>query len=335
MEIVTVVTVVKNLFASGRVNSFIECLKSVTNQDYKNIEHIVIDGGSNDGTVELLRIIDSIKFISKEDNGIYEAMNRGIEISSGSYLIFLNSDDKFCRNDAISLLVKGITLKGTDFVYASANMKEHDKLKWIFDDNILQFWNRMPFCHQTMLTKKELFNKVGKFNEKLKLASDYEFILRAVLSGATFYFVDRVIVDFSLDGSTLKQIKLSRKEMEQIYFKYYSAFFDFNKNKYKPEKIVLNKEVNLKFIINLYLYLKKNKNIDLNAIKKVIRSNIGVKFKIFKFFKFNVLYKIKCANESIICFINGFELFSLRKKNKVKTIKLMNFNLIETRYLEL
>ena len=83
-----------------------DTIESVLSQTYKNIEHIVIDGNSTDGTQEIIRSYPKIKMISENDNGIYDAMNKGIEFASGEVVGFLNSDDMFNSEDCINLIVK-------------------------------------------------------------------------------------------------------------------------------------------------------------------------------------------------------------------------------------
>ena len=107
--LVTVVTAVRNLVRAGRSAAVIECLESVHQQDYPQIEHLVIDGASDDGTLELLRPYETkgwIKIYSEADNGLYDAFNKGLARASGKYINFMNSDDHFIEDRAVSLSVK-------------------------------------------------------------------------------------------------------------------------------------------------------------------------------------------------------------------------------------
>lgn len=108
-SLVTVVTAVRNLVRAGRSAAVIECLESVHQQDYPQIEHLVIDGASDDGTLELLRPYETkgwIKIYSEADNGLYDAFNKGLARASGKYINFMNSDDHFIEDRAVSLSVK-------------------------------------------------------------------------------------------------------------------------------------------------------------------------------------------------------------------------------------
>lgn len=115
---VTIVTVVYNLIKADRRNYFIECLESVHKQTYSNIEHLVIDGASNDGTLEILKEYANmgwIKYISEPDTGIYNAMNKGILKAQGKYIVFLNSDDFFHNNKFVGANVKVLEKKSGRF----------------------------------------------------------------------------------------------------------------------------------------------------------------------------------------------------------------------------
>ena len=99
------------------------CIESVTGQSYKNIEHIIVDGASNDFTVDIINSIPSRikKIISESDNGIYDAMNKGIMAASGDLVGFLNSDDSLASTEIVSQLVKKITHVGADTIYGNLN----------------------------------------------------------------------------------------------------------------------------------------------------------------------------------------------------------------------
>ena len=106
---VTVITITFNLIKAGRKQTFIKCMESVHNQNYKNIEHLIIDGASTDGTLDLLKEYQKkgyIKYKSKKDKGIWDAMNKGIDVASGDYITFLNSDDFYCCDDAVVTLLE-------------------------------------------------------------------------------------------------------------------------------------------------------------------------------------------------------------------------------------
>lgn len=121
---VTVVTPTFNLIEGGREKFFQQCIESVHNQTYQNIEHLIIDGASTDGTLELLQKYEKkgwIKCYSEPDEGMCDAMNKGIRKASGEYVAILNSDDFYTKN-AIELSVKALLENNADYSYATTDM---------------------------------------------------------------------------------------------------------------------------------------------------------------------------------------------------------------------
>lgn len=165
-------------------------ITSVNNQDYPNIEHIFIDGLSNDNTVSIIKnmVGKNHTLISEPDLGIYNAMNKGIELASGKYLIFLNSDDMFSDQNIITKYVEAINQKSADIVFSDILFIQRSN-----KNNIIRTWKAGNFNkrklkfgwmppHPGVLIKAEIFKKFGGFNEKFKISGDYDFLLR-IFSG--------------------------------------------------------------------------------------------------------------------------------------------------------
>ena len=107
----TVVTVCYNVVKNGRANSFRNCIDSIRTQTYGSMEHLVIDGGSDDGTLDILKEYDGpegFRWISEKDHGIYDAMNKGVRLAKGKYIAFINTDDMFSDNGAVAAMMKSI-----------------------------------------------------------------------------------------------------------------------------------------------------------------------------------------------------------------------------------
>jgi len=212
--LVSIVTVVYNIISNGREKYFRQCIESVRSQIYDNVEHVIIDGGSTDGTVNLIEEYSEkgwVSFISEPDSGIYDAMNKGAHISKGVYISFLNSDDYYQNSSTISLSVKELEKKLVDFAYGKAIYLYEDGT--ICDDhphtnpNIKEVFSHMPFCHQTMFVRKDVFNKSGFFDTKYKIAGDYDFTLRICLANHTSVFIPHELVTFRYGGfSTQKDL---------------------------------------------------------------------------------------------------------------------------------
>ena len=163
-----------------------DTIESVINQDYPDIEYIVIDGQSNDLTNE---IIDDYKdkisyYHSEPDNGIYDAMNKGINAATGDLIGILNSDDIYVNNQVISKIVD--RLGNNDGIYADLVYVDHNNLNKVkrvwksgkYNEGAFK-WGWMP-PHPTFFIKKECYDMHGKYNLIMKSAADYEFMLRVI-----------------------------------------------------------------------------------------------------------------------------------------------------------
>ena len=231
IPLVTVITTTFNLVEAGRVEYFKQCIDSVHNQSYENLEHKVIDGASKDGTIEILNEYSKkglIKYFSEPDSGIYQAMNRGIERANGKYIVFLNSDDYFSSLDAVKNSVELLEKNNADCSFADVSYIYEDKnkvTKWIGDLSIV--FSAAPFCHQTMFTKTELLKEIGGFNENLKIASDYQQMIQLVLSGCKFVHLNENIVNFRYGGTSSNKEALLNEDAK-IYCELYKEFQDLS-----------------------------------------------------------------------------------------------------------
>lgn len=177
---ISVITPTFNLIKGNRKDVFIEMFKSVHAQTYPNIEHIIIDGGSKDGTIELINELikqsgtKDVKIISEPDNGITDASIKGFNNSSGDYVIIMNSDDYYMCNDALELLANAIERKNVDYACADCWWLCRDT--WIAD--ISSFAYRHPFVISTWLVKRWVFEKYGHFKPDLKIVADFELFFR-------------------------------------------------------------------------------------------------------------------------------------------------------------
>jgi len=163
-------------------------IESVISQDYKDIEYIIVDGGSLDGTLDILKKYrDQIhKYISEPDYGIYDAMNKGINLATGDIVATLNSDDIYADKTIISTMVDYIKSNALDAAYGDLAYIDRDNA-----DHVTRFWkpgeyNKGAFSHgwviphPTFFCRKEIYEKYGYFNDKFQVAADFELLLRFV-----------------------------------------------------------------------------------------------------------------------------------------------------------
>jgi glycosyltransferase len=209
---VSIVTVVYN-----NERTIEDAINSVLNQSYKNVEYIIIDGNSSDGTLSIVnRYQDRIsRIVSEPDKGIYDAMNKGIGFATGDVIGILNSDDLYADDNVISDVAqcfqdnKSVDILYGDLVYVKAT-----------DTNkVVRKWNSLPYGksyfergnvppHPTMFLKSKVYNESGRFDIQYKLAADYEFMLR-IFKKHTFKskYINRLMVKMRLGGATNKSFK--------------------------------------------------------------------------------------------------------------------------------
>lgn len=208
---VSIVTVVYN------GERFIEsAIRSVLSQDYPNIEYIIIDGQSNDRTLEIIkRYGDRIsKFVSEEDKGLYDAMNKGISMATGELLGVLNADDFYRSDSIISQVVDKVKMEGVDSIYGDliyVDPVQTNRIRRIWKSGVASrkgfLYGWMP-PHPTFFVKRWVYEKYGMFNINLKSAADYEFMLRVLYKfGISVSYIPEVITvmrDGGLSNASLK-----------------------------------------------------------------------------------------------------------------------------------
>lgn len=220
---ISIITVCKNETAGIR-----RTLESVKNQSYQNFEHIVIDGGSSDGTKE---IIDEFEphlahFVSQSDNGIYAAQNKGIAAATGDYLLFINGGD--CLHDQNVLQDVFSTKRKADIIYGNLLIEEQDGSETLGrtpPEITLDFLLRGTLWHPVSFIKKTLFAELGLYSEQLKIVADYEFFIRALmLHGASSEHVERVISKFNTNGigSNGEMVNLHTQERVEVQQKFFT-----------------------------------------------------------------------------------------------------------------
>lgn len=204
-------------------------MTSVLEQTYSDIEYIVIDGGSTDGSKEYIETHrDSLNYwVSEPDSGIYNAMNKGIDKATGEYLLFLNSGDWLVDGEVIKnikpngfnkdIVSGGIHVRGLnkDFI---KNPPEKINFSFLYKDTL---------PHQSTFIKKMLFNKIGYYDENLKIVADWKFFILAICKySATYKHINKVVSLFNLEGVSSKRenihnLKRERKEVLETEFNVY------------------------------------------------------------------------------------------------------------------
>lgn len=195
--LVTVITVVFN------GEQFIEqTILSVINQTYTNIEYIVIDGGSTDGTKDIINKYDeNIDYwVSEKDQGIYHAMNKGIARATGQWINFMNAGDWFFADDVIFSVFQNKNYSNALIVYGNHEVRYHSGRRRIEKaGQVKNLWKGSQFCHQAVFVNTQ-YHKLNKFNTNNKIVADFEFFYRAWKNNANLIQVAEVIASFAAGG---------------------------------------------------------------------------------------------------------------------------------------
>lgn len=194
-------------------------------QTYGNIEHIVVDGASSDGTLEIVRSTGKriVNVVSERDNGIYDAYNKGLFLASGEVIGFLNSDDFYCSETVIEQVMAAFEDESVDACYADLVYVDRNNIH-----NITRYWKSKAYkhgifkesfvpAHPTLFLRRSVYEKSGGFNLSYRLAADYEFMLRIFhrLNIKSVY-IPEIFVKMRTGGATGKSIASIRKQNKEI-----------------------------------------------------------------------------------------------------------------------
>lgn len=206
-------------------------LLSVIAQKGVHFEYIVVDGASTDDSCELLNQYANriSKFVSEKDSGIYNAMNKGIQMAAGEYVLFLNSGDYFYSDDALAQMISG--MRGEDVVYADIVIYEKDNLKQVPSAPLIQF----PDCYQhnlpphpVFLARRSLIERASGFDESYRIIADVVLIASIFALRPTYRYVPIPLTVFDLKGvsSQKKHYQLILEERKRFISANYPQFMN-------------------------------------------------------------------------------------------------------------
>ncbi len=256
---------------------------SVLSQSYKNIEYIIIDGGSKDAT---LKIIDKYKgriscVISEKDSGIYDAQNKGIKLATGDILCVLNSDDCFYNEYVVEDIVNFFQQNKVDFVYGNmlcSDLANSEIILKTYPRNLTKrFFLRGPLGHSATFFHRDCFSKAGYYDTHYKISADYEWYLRALFKyGLRTAYLNQIISVFHIGGKSSNP-NLLLPEMRQVQKLYFN-----------PLELFINRCINFIFygdifrIVAKLVFTKKGYNFLRNLNRKLaIRHLPDIREKIF------------------------------------------------------
>lgn len=217
LPLITVITVSYNA-----VSTIEQTILSVINQTYEDVEYIIIDGGSTDGTVDIIRKYkDRVAYwISEPDRGIYDAMNKGIAVATGEWINFMNAGDCFHDKQVLELLFYKKNHNGYVAIYGNTNLVKNGLCVGTFFN--IPFWEvRYPFragqgfCHQSLLIKSGMA-KMLRFDLSYKYAADFAMSYHLYSLGCKFEFVNLIIADYDITGVSSQSRYLIIREFGKV-----------------------------------------------------------------------------------------------------------------------
>lgn len=218
-----------------------ETLESVLAQDYTDYEHIIVDGASKDNTMKIVKQYEEkyggkLKYISEKDKGLYDAMNKGIEMATGDVIGLLNSDDKYANNQVLSKIANAIKKTNSDGIHANLLYMDPETMtkpvrKWITKSTNIRKGNIT--AHPTLYLKKEVYDEVGNYNLDYKIVADYDFMIRVLKDNKyKLEHINEYLIHMRAGGVSSNGLKGYVNNMKE-------AYKVLKNNKVKPAAIIV------------------------------------------------------------------------------------------------
>lgn len=221
---ITIITVVKNNFDGIK-----KTINSVRSQLFTNYEHIILDSNSNDGTSEFLKnnLNPKTIYLREEDNGIYEAINKGINMSNGEYIGLLHSGDFFYSNKSLRYISEN--LKTVDYIFGDLAYYKEKRINriWKFKINNTHKPNPFKIPHPTLFLKKKIIENFNFYEKNFKISSDTDFLIKLCKNNFKYKKLDKFLIFMQSGGVSFSFFNLGKKLMEdmKILKKHYKFFF--------------------------------------------------------------------------------------------------------------
>jgi len=193
-----------------------DTILSVLSQNYQNFEHIIVDGASKDSTMEIVKKYEDkykgrLKYISQPDKGIYDAMNKGIQMATGDVIGLLNSDDKYANNKILKTISETIEKTNCDGIHGNLLYMDEETMtkpqrKWVTKSTNIRRGNIT--AHPTLYLKKEIYDKLGLYDLKYKVVADYNFMVKLLLNkNINLVHINEYLIYMRLGGVSSNGLK--------------------------------------------------------------------------------------------------------------------------------
>lgn len=246
------------------VNTIEQTICSVLKQSYKNIEYIIIDGQSTDGTFDIVnKYAERIDyFVSEPDTGIYDAMNKGIQQATGDIIGIINSDDWY-EPDTVEKIVSSFESTNAELIYGNVCYISEDGEKSLKGEELSdKIWYSMVTPHPSVFVLSKVYERYGYFNTKYKIAADYELILRFYTEGVRFLYLDQVLANFRSGGISTIEAEECAEEGKTIMLSYVEKFTGDKKAMIKQ----IQKRYNIERFVSV---INRTPDLLLDYLKKV------------------------------------------------------------------
>lgn len=206
-------------------NTIRDTLESVLKQNYKNYEYLIIDGKSKDKTLNIIKEYElkfkgKLKWISEKDKGLYDAMNKGIEMASGDIIGIINSDDILASSNAFQIIEKTFKEKKCDGTYSNLEMKDEKLEKRVRFFNSSKGNYKLGWYppHPTLYLKKEVYEKIGFYNQEYRIAADYDLMIRVMKDKEIILsYIPEILVYMRTGGVSTRGLKGYLKSFKESY----------------------------------------------------------------------------------------------------------------------
>lgn len=232
---------------------------SVLSQSYKNIEYIIVDGKSTDGTMDIVKIYEKkiSKIICEDDNGIYDAMNKAVKSARGDWIYFLNSGDLLHDNGIVQNVISSyLKNRNANIIYGDIIVYDHDIFEHqkSYRPTSFHIMSRGGINHQAIFAKKELFQQSEPFNLNYRVYADYNWLLKSIyVYNAKLHYIAQPIAIYQKNGYSQNNFKKYFPERLEIIIKYWRYYTFKSVLRYYPSELL--------YFILLLIYLKLPRSI--------------------------------------------------------------------------
>ena len=249
--LITIITVVYN----GEKH-LEQTIQSVIGQNYENVEYIIIDGGSTDRTLDIVKKYeDHIDYwVSEPDEGIYDAMNKGISIAKGEWINFMNADDWFVDN-TLHLVAEATQNENPQYIFGDINKVFEDGTIKLHKGSLSNWKVHAPVCHQALFVKTDVLKRLP-FDRQYNIMADYNQMIHLIKEGLPYSVIDGPLANFRLGGfSTVEKTKdRERFKLQLHHFGLFWATTSFLRQTKKP--IIYHSVRGMAKIKNLWLSIR-------------------------------------------------------------------------------